>query len=388
MTPMPLLPLALLACAPAPPDTGDTAPAVEPPPAWVAPDARGPYEAGVETFEYVDPRGKAMVLEVWYPARPEEGAEPEPYPLLPITREAYREAPADLRGAPYPLIAFSHGYSGIRYQSIFLTEVLAQHGFVVVAPDHPNNTLFDVDETMVGQVMAERPDDVRYAVDELLAMVDGGHERLGGMVDPEAGYGAMGHSFGAITSMILAGAQLDGQSMVDYCATRGGWLCSLVDDVDPALLTTEIEGDERALWPVAMSPGLWYAFGSEGEGLAPVDEILMLGGTLDDIFDYQEHIRPTYGFASGPKALGTLEGAGHFAFSDVCEVAYLFLPECEVDDDGEALEGYLDIEQAHRITQVLVTAWARLHIAGDEDAAPWLDDEHRAVFPELSWEEE
>jgi predicted dienelactone hydrolase len=235
---------------------------------------------------------------------------------------------------------------------------------------------------MVGEVMAERPDDVRYAVDELLAMVDGGHERLGGMVDPEAGYGAMGHSFGAITSMILAGAQLDGQSMVDYCATRGGWLCSLVDDVDPALLTTEIEGDERALWPVAMSPGLWYAFGSEGEGLAPVDEILMLGGTLDDIFDYEEHIHPTWGHASSPKALGTIAGAGHFAFSDVCEVAYLFLPEC--DTEGE---GYIPIEQAHTITQTLVTAWARLHLAGDDEAAPWLDAEHRAVFPELSWEE-
>jgi predicted dienelactone hydrolase len=203
------------------------------------------------------------------------------------------------------------------------------------------------------------------------------------MVDPAAGYGVMGHSFGAITSMILVGAELNGQSMVDYCATRGGWLCSLVEDVDPALLSAEIEPDERAHWPVAMSPGLWYAFGSQGEGLAPVDEILMLGGTLDDIFDYDEHIHPTYGYASGPKALGTLEGAGHFAFSDVCEVAYLFLPEC--DTEGE---GYIEIGQAHAITQVLVTAWARLHIAGDEGAAPWLEADARAVFPELSWEEE
>ena len=377
-----LLASLLHACQP-PAETGDTAPVVEPPPAWVAPDQRGPYEAGVETFEYVDPRGKAMVIEVWYPALPEDGEEPEPYPLLPITREAYREAPPDLRGAPYPLIAFSHGYSGIRYQSIFLTEVLAQHGFVVVAPDHPNNTLFDADDSMVGEVMAERPDDVRYAVDELLAMVEGGHERLGDMVDPAAGYGAMGHSFGAITSMILVGAELNGQSMVDYCATRGGWLCSLVEDVDPEILTARIEGDERAHWPVGMSPGLWYAFGLEGEGLAPVDEMLMLGGTLDDIFDYDEHIHPTYGHVSGPKALATLEGAGHFAFSDVCEVAYLFLPEC--DTEGE---GYIEIAQAHTITQVLVTAWVGLHIKGDDRYAPWLEADARAVFPELSWEEE
>ena len=372
--------LLLLACTPAPPPL-DTGPAVEPPPAWVAPDERGPYEAGVETFDYVDVRGKAMTIEVWYPARPEEGDEPDPYPLLPITREAYREAPADARGAPYPLIAFSHGYSGIRFQSIFLTEVLAQHGYVVVAPDHPNNTLLDVDDNMIGQVMAERPDDVRYAVDEVLALAASGHERLGGMVDPEAGYGAMGHSFGAITSMILVGAALDGQAMADYCAERGGWICSLLDGVDPALLDAEIVGDPRASWPVAMSPGLWYAFGPAGEGLAPVDDVLMLGGTLDDIFDYEEHIHPTYTHASGPKALGTLAGAGHFAFSDVCQIAYLFLPECEE-------EGYLDIEEAHRATQVLVTAWEDLHVRGETRAAPWLEAEARAAFPALSWEEE
>ncbi len=375
-----LVPIILLACQPPAGETGDTAVSA---PDWVAPDRRGPYEAGAETFDYVDPRGKEMTIEVWYPAAPEEGDEPEPYPELTLTREAYREAPADTRGAPYPLIAFSHGYSGIRYQSIFLTEVLAQHGFVVVAPDHPNNTLLDVDDELTGQVMAERPDDLRYAVDEVLAMVEGGHERLGGMVDPAAGYGVMGHSFGAITSMILVGAELDGQAMVDYCADRGGWLCSLVEDIDPAILDTEVEGDERASWPVAMAPGLWYAFGLEAEGLAPVDEILMLGGTLDDIFDYTEHIHPTYEAASGPKALGTLEGAGHFAFSDVCEVAWAFLPECDTEGDE-----YIEIEQAHAITQTLVTAWVGLHVAGNERYAPWLGEEQRAVFPELSWEEE
>ncbi len=375
-----LVSLASLACRP-PADTGDSAPVDAAPPDWVAPDQRGPYEAGAETFDYVDARGKEMTIEVWYPAAPKGGDEPEPYPELTLTREACREVPPDTRGAPYPLVAFSHGYSGIRYQSIFLTEVLAQHGFVVVAPDHPNNTLFDVDDGLTGQVMAERPDDVRYAVDQLFALSQGGHERLGGMVDPDAGYLAMGHSFGAITSMILVGAELDGQAMVEYCADHGGWLCSLVERVDPEILTAEIDGDERATWPVAMAPGLWYAFGLEAEGLTPVDEILMLGGTLDDIFDYEEHIRPTYQAVSGPKALASLEGAGHFAFSDVCEVAWAFLPEC--DTEGE---DYIAIEQAHAITQVLVTAWIGLHLKGDSRYAPWLEDEARSVFPELSWE--
>ncbi|MDF3024062.1 MAG: hypothetical protein K0R10_1423 [Alphaproteobacteria bacterium] len=37
---------------------------------------------------------------------------------------------------PAPLVIFSHGFSGCKTQSKFLMTALAQHGYVVVAPDH------------------------------------------------------------------------------------------------------------------------------------------------------------------------------------------------------------------------------------------------------------
>ncbi|RMF12332.1 MAG: hypothetical protein D6761_12950, partial [Candidatus Dadabacteria bacterium] len=45
-----------------------------------------------------------------------------------------RDAP--LRAGRWPVVIFSHGAGGVRFQSVFLTEYLAAHGYIVVAPDH------------------------------------------------------------------------------------------------------------------------------------------------------------------------------------------------------------------------------------------------------------
>ena len=114
---------------------------------------------------------------------------PEAYPDIPITGQACRdELPlASPGGAGFPVVAFSHGNGGIRFQSIFLTEVLAQHGYVVVAPDHPHNTLLDFDESASGTVAMRRPGDVTSAVDELFRRSagdsSGGGDANGAAVD-------------------------------------------------------------------------------------------------------------------------------------------------------------------------------------------------------------
>jgi len=135
------------------------------PPAWQDLDQGGPYQAGFVTLVHTDPRGKELTIDVWYPALPEPGDEPESYwPDLEFVFSAFRDAPPDTRGAPYPLAAFSHGYGGIRYQSPYLTEHPARHGFVVAAPDHTHNTFMDLDMNYAAQVLSERPGDVRYTV--------------------------------------------------------------------------------------------------------------------------------------------------------------------------------------------------------------------------------
>jgi predicted dienelactone hydrolase len=355
----------------------DTAPAEV---AWADPDTAGPYAVGATTLEFTDSRGKELTVEVWYPAIQPASGEPDPYEL-PVARAAYREADPAV-GGPFPLLAFSHGFGGIRYQSIFLTEHLASHGFVVVSPDHTHNTFLDLDEDFTPQVLFERPDDIRHSVDEVLRLSEAGDEIFGGMLDPDAGYGMMGHSFGGFTTLVVAGGELSYEGVLTYCKDNNARACGYIDEIDPAMAEGHGQGDDRVLAAVPMSPGLWYAFGDEGEGLSGLDDLLVLGGDQDQVLDYSDEILPVYEALGTPRTLATFTDAGHYAFADICDIIPLF------DDCAEEEEGWINLDQAHLITQTIVTAHFGVHVAGDERYAPWLEADALSVYPELIWTHE
>jgi predicted dienelactone hydrolase len=99
---------------------------------------------------------------------------------------------------------YSHGYGGLRFISSFLTENLASHGFVVVAPDHTGNTAIDA---VTGQIVERKQNeinrvgDVRATLDDALARNANTGDLLYKSIDPEK-IGIMGHSLGGMTSII------------------------------------------------------------------------------------------------------------------------------------------------------------------------------------------
>src|SRR5439155_25588765 len=102
------------------------------------PALRGPYAVGVTRRIFTresSTTGEPRVLNtvVWYPAvAGSEGPEP---PLGRVLAEP------DRSGAPYPVLVFSHGFRGGALDSGFLHTHLASHGFVVVAPYHPQTVV-------------------------------------------------------------------------------------------------------------------------------------------------------------------------------------------------------------------------------------------------------
>ncbi|HHO53375.1 MAG TPA: hypothetical protein ENK18_21520 [Deltaproteobacteria bacterium] len=346
---------------------------------WIAPDARGPHEVGVTTLEIVDDRGKGLTIEVWYPAEPYEGDEPDPYPEVPITLGAYRFAPA--APGPFPLIAFTHGHIAIRYQSAFLCEHLASHGFVVVAPDHPGDTLLDAREEDLWQIVLERPGDVIASVDAVLALSSEGDSLLGGVTDAET-YAVVGHSLGSLDALMLGGGEPDFTAFEAFCvepANEGYEGCERIADLELTDVSGHEMSDPRAVVTVPMSPGLWYAFGDDG--LASVRAPLVVAGVLDEVLDYEDEERPVYDHLGAPKSMAIFERAGHYAWSDICLIIPIW-QEC----GGEA-DGFIDIERAQQITRGLVTAWIRAELLGEDRAAEWLVDA-RSDWPEVTWEEE
>ena len=130
----------------------------------------GPYTVGVTSFEWIDndreetlapaPAGnRKIMVQVWYPAEMTDNAELAPYmdqlevtgPVLAsqfnlpdflfnhiklAKTNSYRNAPLSTAENQYPVLIFSHGWTGVRTQNTYQAEELASHGYIVLAPDH------------------------------------------------------------------------------------------------------------------------------------------------------------------------------------------------------------------------------------------------------------
>ncbi len=126
------------------------------------PGQYGTHTVGFRQIDLHDQaRDRDVTTAVWYPAvAPEQGDEPVYYMAM-IRGRAYADLAPDAAAAPFPLVMFSHGNQGVGIQSVTFTEHLASHGFVVAAPNHEGNTLFDSpdDEEMAVCIRAHREAD-------------------------------------------------------------------------------------------------------------------------------------------------------------------------------------------------------------------------------------
>jgi predicted dienelactone hydrolase len=330
------------------------------------PAVRGPWRVGVTTLRAVDRAGTSLVVEVWYPATPDADAQPET--TLGIPTDSYRDAPADPTGGPFPVVAFSHGRSGVRVQSVYLTEHLASWGYLVVAPDHPHDTLGASDPDHRPEVLRARPQQVSAAIDALLASPLGAH-------GDSARIGVAGHSFGAFTALALAGGRIDVAALRASCAAAPDQLaCGGLDDA----LTQPIVDtfpDPRITSAVALAPAGRIAFGAAGLAAIGVP-VQLQAGAADTLASPADEVGPMFdALAAAPRSYAVLDRAAHFSFTDICvlyeltggatgPLAFLATEGCGEDT--------LPIARAHAASRTLATAFLDVHLAGSPDANGYL----------------
>lgn len=172
------------------------------------------FEKGVTSFEQYETK---RAQEKAPPAKTPDKRQPNVEIWLPPQFQSTEQK--------WPLLIFSHGFGGCAKQSAFLTEYLADQGYIVIAPDHEDARCrerfngggglggglrggakdwpekpFRTPDVWTDKTEADRRDDVLFA---LASMLD---DRMYKPYIDTDRMGLIGHSLGGYTVLGLAGA--------------------------------------------------------------------------------------------------------------------------------------------------------------------------------------
>lgn len=204
----------------------------------------------------------------------------------------------------WPLLIFSHGFGGCAKQSAFLTEYLAEQGYIVIAPDHADARCearifgggrlsasrggnrdwpekpFRNPEVWTDKTESDRKDDVLFA---LSSMLD--DRQYAPYVDLDR-MGLIGHSLGGYTMLGIAGA------WPSWKDTRFKAVLAMSPFISPYMVRKSLKGIDI---PVM------YQGGTKDAPITP--EVRRRGGAYDQ--------------TRAPKYFLEFTNAGHFSFTEL-----------------------------------------------------------------------
>jgi predicted dienelactone hydrolase len=239
--------------------------------------APGPYAVGVRSLALVDTTrptpshagfpvlpSRTLPTQVWYPATGPAG--PAPVADAPLAS-----------GGPFPLVVNSHGFGDLNIGEAYLAIALARRGFVVASPTFPLTNTGTPGGPFLSDA-ANQPADVRFVIDQVLALSDGSGWLAGG-VDRKR-IGAQGLSLGGLTTLLVT--------------------------YNPTLR------DRRIRAAFAMAPASCEL---TRKALAPAPPLLLIDGDQDLITPVDQNAGRTFREARMPRTLVTLARATHTAFT-------------------------------------------------------------------------
>jgi predicted dienelactone hydrolase len=332
------------------------------------PTQLGGWAVGFRAFELVDANrdGRSLATALWYPVLPSE-AEGDPafydfgvFGFGSDSEVAIAGAPAAAPAAGFPLVVFSHGSGGINTQSTTLMEALASHGFVVVSPNHTGNTAVDAFFTSLvpfSQSVVDRPLDVSFVIDVMLASNASPDDPLFGRIDPTR-IGVAGHSFGGYTALAMAAGGQD-------------------TPADPRV---------RAIASIAPAAEIF----SPGQ-LAPIGiPVMILGGTLDTTTPIVPNsTRPFEEMISRRVYRADITGATHTGFANVCQIGEVLRSIGSPDSfiastvsgwtETCAPDAPLPIGEVQRLQNLYLVSFFRRHLRGEAEYDAFLEPAYTAA---------
>ncbi len=245
---------------------------------------------------------------------------------------------------PQPVILFSHCHSCARFSSFTTAHALAAQGYIVAAPDHVGDTLYDELADNPGPLnsmfLQLRAGDISKTLDAVL----NGHNSLpqGLNPDPER-VGIFGHSFGAVTTGLILQNDARFKAGVAIAAP-------IENPLIPGVL---VEEQHRPIL---------YLVATEDNSITEI------GNTL---------IRQNYAAHPAEAWKLEVEDAGHWSFSDICGLTPDLMPGCgsaQRQTDRNESVTYIDNSQARSLAAQTVLSFFNYQFYADEDARSELID--------------
>lgn len=205
-----------------------------------------------------------------------------------------------------PLIIFSHGYGGDKDGYVYLGTGWASAGYAVILPTHKGgdrqagmaggySAMLSGESVVTSSQLDDNAHDISFIISSLPDIVQRAPE-LQGVIDDKR-IGVSGHSMGAGTTLVLAGATLPG--------------------------TSTLASDPRPLAFVAISPQGMFSTADAHRWDGIVRPTISIYGSSDQGEQHQapswrrdpfDHMPP------GNKYNLIVDGANHFSFADAAKV--------------------------------------------------------------------
>jgi len=311
----------------------------------------GPFQVGhrMIAVSYESPVTGTRTLEVnlWYPTSDTEGPAPT-YSMLFDDEDVIADAstlPPAYEGG-YPVLVHSHGHRGYGGNSSDLMRHFASHGWLVIAPEHKDNTLLNAIEPRPFYHYYQRPLDIRACLDALENLPD--DDPVAGKVDM-SNVAMTGHSFGTYTTWAVAGAAYDVDAIQAACDAG-----ELEVDCPPdelAVFETDLS-DPRVEVAIPMAGGARdNFFGEDGYDAVTIPMLLMTGSDdevgAQELFDRVTSVDLTwveiaggchqiFGFGDCPNI------ANEVGFPIVNTYALAFARRYALDDDDPTVVGIVE----------------------------------------------
>ncbi|MFM6200073.1 MAG: alpha/beta hydrolase family protein, partial [Dolichospermum sp.] len=247
-----------------------------------------------------------------------------------------------------PIIVISHGLGLNSSNFRYLGKYLANYGFVVVIPNHPNSHKTDIkslinnssNQVIPAHEFKDRPLDIKYILDQL-ALDSQFRKRLNLQQ-----VGVFGQSLGGYTALALAGAKINFQQLKKDCnldILKNTWNMSLLSQCQALELQNQSTQaynlqDQRVKAAIAVNPITSSIFGQSG--LSQIHTPIMIIGSSEDTVApaLYEQILPFSWLTYPHKYLVMLLGATHFSTigNSYPESTQIALPKNMVGDASQA----------------------------------------------------